>query len=164
MRVLVPPVHEQRPHLTVRQGLLRRLDPVDGPPRSQAVLHGLRMGPLPRALALLAQCQSSLPHLGGRDGLGIEPHDAEQEVVQVGVQVRHQRGGIHTDPRHNESGQRGLDVDPEDCFGDPRIVAVLFLADAPVVPVLPSRARHGAAHDLPLTVEFLGAGRRGRDP
>src|SRR5205807_3705059 len=85
--VVVLPVGEQRTHLATLERLERRLDSVHRPAGASALTHGLAVRALPGALALSAHGERRLAHLGCRDPLGVQTHDAEHEVVEVGVEV-----------------------------------------------------------------------------
>src|SRR2546430_14795651 len=60
-RVVVLAVGEQGAHLPALQRLERRLHPVDRPAAPASFRHGLGVGALPGALALLPEHQRSLP-------------------------------------------------------------------------------------------------------
>src|SRR5205823_11211089 len=62
--VVVLPVGEQRTHLATLERLERRLDSVHRPAGASALTHGLGVRSLPGALALFAQGERRLAHLG----------------------------------------------------------------------------------------------------
>src|SRR5207302_4479157 len=83
--VVVLPVGEQRTHLATLERLERRLDSVHRPAGADALTRGLGVRTLPGALALFAQGERRLAHLGRRDALWVQAYVAEQQCVEVAV-------------------------------------------------------------------------------
>ena len=122
--------------------LERRVDAVHRPAARRPLFDRLGMRALPGALPLLAQAQRRIAHLGGGRLFRVELHDAEHEIVDIGVKVGDHGARVYTDTAEDDAAERLLAVDLEDPVGDERVQPLLFRSDALMEIVLsPPRAR-----------------------
>ena len=110
------------------------------------------MGTLPRPFPLLAQRQRRIAHLRLGRRLRIEFHDAHDEIVQVGVEVRDDGPGLHADSANEQARERAHTMNIENAVGDLCIEPLFLGANAHVIVVLARAAgwRAGARHHLSL--------------